>query len=229
MEVDWLEHSLGDLPGEDNWLSEREALRLSSMRFAKRRADWRLGRWTAKRAVAACLDLPCDPVSLAGIEIIPAPGGAPEVFVAQERAEVTISLSHSAGVAVCAVAAGGVALGCDIEAIEPHSAAFAADYFTRPEQTLVAQAPAVDRPAILTLLWSAKESVLKALGMGLRGDPRAVTVDPGDAPLAGGDEWRPLVARYEAQVFHGWWRQAGLLVRTLVAEPAPAPPRACLE
>ena len=43
------------------------------MRFAKRRADWQLGRWTAKHAVAACLQLPADLPSLASIEVRPSP------------------------------------------------------------------------------------------------------------------------------------------------------------
>ena len=73
------------------------------MRFAKRQADWRLGRWTAKNAVAAYLNLPSDPQALTDIEIRPAPSGAPEVFIADQPARVTISLSHRAGVAACAV------------------------------------------------------------------------------------------------------------------------------
>ena len=85
------------------------------MRFAKRRDDWRLGRWTAKRALAAYLNLPSNPQTLADIEIRPAPSGAPEVFVANKPAAVTISLSHRGGVAACAVAPSGMELGCDLE------------------------------------------------------------------------------------------------------------------
>jgi len=63
-DVYWLEQTEADVPAEDDWLSEREAVRLGRMRIPKRRADWRLGRWTAKRALAACLKLPGDTEAL---------------------------------------------------------------------------------------------------------------------------------------------------------------------
>ena len=221
MDVYWLEQTTADLPDHDDWLSAAEAARSSAMRFAKRRADWRLGRWTAKNAVAAHLHLH----SLATIEILAAPSGAPEAFVAGEPAPVTISLSHRGGRAVCAVAAAGVLLGCDLEIVEARSEAFATDYFTAEEQALVARAPVSDRPRMLALLWSGKESVLKALRTGLRLDTRSVSVDPVGALLPAIEEtWHPLHGRYAGQDFPGWWQQTADVVRTMVAVPAPVPP-----
>ena len=104
MDVYWLEQTEADVPAENDWLSASEAVCLNSMRFAKRRADWRLGRWTAKCALSAYLNVPAHPQVLAKIEIRPAPSGAPEVFFGNQPAAVTISLSHRAGIAACAVA-----------------------------------------------------------------------------------------------------------------------------
>src|SRR6516164_3359283 len=177
MNVYWLEQTEGDVPPHHDWLSANEAARLNDMRFAKRRADWRLGRWTAKRALAAYLNLPSHPQALTDIELRPASSGAPEVFFANKPAAVTVSLSHRAGSALCAVALSGAALGCDLEIIEPRSDGFVADYFTPEEQALVAEASAPDRPWLLALLWSAKESALKALRTGLRLDTRCVTIE----------------------------------------------------
>jgi 4'-phosphopantetheinyl transferase len=160
MDVYWLEQSEADVPAENDWLSPRELLRLSGLRFAKRHDDWRLGRWTAKRALALRLGVPAHPHVLAKIEIRPAPSGAPEVFVANRPADFNISLSHRAGVAVCAVTQSGVELGCDLEVIEPHSDGFVADYFTAEEQALVAGASAAEKCRLLALLWSANESSL---------------------------------------------------------------------
>jgi len=225
LEVSWLEQTAADLPDADDWLSANEAERLAGMRFAKRRADWRLGRWTAKQVVALYLDLPAGTPSLARVEIRPAPSGAPEVFAGGEPAPVTISISHREGRAACAIAGPGVALGCDLEIAEPRGDAFAGDYFTAAEQAMVAQVSPAGRWHLLALLWSAKESVLKALRVGLRLDTRLVTVDPAGALLpAGENSWRPLHAHYEGQTFHGWWQQTGELVRTMVAVPAPAAP-----
>ena len=227
MEVYWLEQTEAEMPAENDWLSKGEMVRLDGMRFAKRRADWRLGRWTAKCAVAAYLDLPGDRRSLTDIEIRPAPSGAPEVFVGNKPAAVSISLSHRSGIAACAVAPSGAALGCDLETIEPLSDAFVADYFTDEEQELVAQAHAADRFRIVALVWSGKESALKALHEGLRLPAHSVTVSPLDGRYLGGDgtSWRPLQVRCaDGQVFQGWWQRTGNLLRTLVASPPPVPP-----
>ena len=137
MDVYWLEQTEAGLPADNDWLSAGEVSRLSGMRFAKRQADWRLGRWTAKRALALYLHLPDDPQGLTKIEIRPAPSGAPEVFVAEQACAAVISLSHRAGVAACAVASPGAEIGCDLEVIEPRSDAFVADYFTAEEQALI--------------------------------------------------------------------------------------------
>lgn len=255
MDVFWLEQSVADVPEQADWLSAGELACLSSMRFEKRRADWRLGRWTAKCALAVCLDLPSHHTyhgALAAIEIRPAPSGAPEVFLGGEPAGVTISLSHRAGVAICAIALCNAALGCDLEIAEPRSQEFVADYFTAEEQDLIAHSPAAERDRLLALLWSAKESALKALHEGLRLDTRSVTVklagsgqrsmndggmnDGGIVdrdqvgpslfpPLHDSSQWQPLsVQGIDGQVFQGWWLQSKMTLRTVVAAPAPAQP-----
>jgi 4'-phosphopantetheinyl transferase len=222
--VYWLEQTEAIVPAENDWLSARESVCLGGLRFAKRRTDWRLGRWTAKCAVASFLNLTADAQGLAQIEIRPASSGAPEVFVADEPAAVTVSISHSSGTAVCAVAMPGVELGCDQEVIEERSDAFVADYFTESEQALVARVCAAERSRLVTLLWSAKESALKALREGLRLDTRSVTVSPinGAFNING---WSPLQVRCtDGRSFHGWWQQGHGIVRTLVAHPPPDSP-----
>jgi 4'-phosphopantetheinyl transferase len=246
MEVYWLEQSAADSPAQNDWLSASDRTRLDGMRFAKRRDDWRLGRWTAKLAVAAYLKLPTDLQALAEIEVLPAPSGAPEVFLANQPAEVTISLSHRDGTAICAIADSGVDLGCDLEIVEPRIDAFVTDYFTPEEQALVAQADPADRFLLLALLWSAKESALKALRTGLRLDTRSVVVnlvngfgfpskglprsreDSRESALIAQPAcgvWRPLHVRFSAdQLFQGWWQHEQNLLRTLVAAPSPSQP-----
>lgn len=224
MDVFWLEQTEADVPEQDAWLSADEFGALNILQFAKRRSDRRLGIWTVKRALAPCLTPPLSTASLARLEIGHAPSGAPEVFFDDRPVAVTISLSHSNGRAICAVAPPAVRLGCDLEKIEPHSNAFMTDYFTSEEQWLVGRHFSPDRPWFLTLLWSAKESALKALGEGLRLDTRCVVVRPVEAAfdLNG---WSPLQVRHSGgEIFHGWWQKTDDMVRTLVAVPAPASP-----
>jgi len=232
MDVYWLEQTDRDLPAANDWLSEREAAFLSSLQFPKRSSDWRLGRWTAKQAVARSLNMPVRREALAGIEVRPAASGAPEVSLANQPMSVTVSLSHRDGAAVCAVVLSSAALGCDLELIEPRSDPFVTDYFTLQEQALVAQAAAADRSRLLALLWSAKESTLKALRMGLRLDTRCVVVNPvgvaqgcGAGEICPSGKWYPLQVSYDRdEIFHGWWRQNGNRVQTLVGNPRPSAP-----
>jgi 4'-phosphopantetheinyl transferase len=243
MDVYWMEQRQSDVPVGSHWLSTDELDCLGTLSFPKRRGDWRLGRWTAKRALSVYLKLGCYPQSLANIEIRPAASGAPEAFVGRRPAAASISLSHSNGSAVCAIAPFGTALGCDLELIEPRSDAFVADYFTTEEQALVAQMSVKDRPKLLALLWSAKESALKALHEGLRLDTRSVTVSLRENAINSASDrercskqsgltlgqqkpiWRQLAVRYtNGDVFQGWWRQSGDLLLSLVAAPPPFAP-----
>jgi len=221
MEVYWLEQSASDLPPGDEWLSGCERARLDGLRIPKRRADWRLGRWTAKCAVSGYLNLPRDPQLLAAIELRPANSGAPVVFLRGWRAPVALSLSHSRGAGLCAIAPPGAEVGCDLETIEPRSPAFLADYFTDQEQDLVGRTAGADRDRIVTLLWSAKESTLKALRCGLREDTRAVTIAPADFRQNGGEQWHRLCAGHiSGRTFYGWWRDSRDLIRTIIMDPA---------
>jgi len=242
-EVHWLEQTETDVSATNGWLSQTEAARLDSLRFAKRRRDWRLGRWTAKLATAAYRNLSADFQTLRDIEVRPASTGAPEVFLAGQPADITISLTHRDGIAMCAVAPSSVALGCDLELIEPRSHSFVQDYFTGEEREFIARTCADDQSCVLTLLWSGKESALKALRTGLRLDTRSVVVsldeveqnraegreshavDGNLTPIQGATRWLPLHIRCTSgQTFHGWWQSTQGFVQTLVATPPPFPP-----
>jgi 4'-phosphopantetheinyl transferase len=243
MQISWWEQCAADVPAEDDWLGPSEQLRLSTMPIPKRLADWRLGRWTAKQAVASCLGLSLDPITLATIELRPTASGAPVAYLAGIPAGISISLSHRAGIGVCAVAPSGVMLGCDLELIEPRSEAFVADYFTVGEQALIASAPQSNRPAVVALLWSAKESVLKSLRVGLRLDTRSVAITLGDdwpAGIAVGvarsthpgeanssrarEDWCAFRANCESNpVLFGCWQRSAELIRTAATDSEVSP------
>jgi 4'-phosphopantetheinyl transferase len=205
------------LPIDDDWLSSEEAAVLAGLRFPKRRDEWRLGRWTAKRAVARFLS--ADP---GGVAVRAAEDGAPEAFVDGEPARLVLSISHREGVAAAAVGPSGVALGCDLEAVEPRSAGFVADYFTEAERSAIGAAPAAEQERVVAALWSGKESALKALRTGLRADTRSVEVELCAPAPGAGEPWRPLRVREVStgRAFGGWWRDQGPLVLTVAADSA---------
>ena len=232
MQVSWLEQTFADMRHTPDWLSRQELERIAAMRVPKRRHDWQLGRWTAKQAVAAYLGIAPFPAALGAIEIRPADCGAPEVYLDNQRAPVSISISHRGGRAVCATAPFGTSVGCDLEIIEPRCDAFITDYFTPKEQDLVLRARETARFRLLALFWSAKESVLKTLRTGLRLDLRTVdislnresssllTADSQTSPYSMAGQWHGLSARCSSgQGFRGWWQFEGEIVRTLVSMP----------
>jgi 4'-phosphopantetheinyl transferase len=223
MTIRWLSQSEADLPATPVWLAPREQERAGGMRFAKRRNDYLLGRWTAKHAIARVLELPRVPAALAAIEIRNVAGGAPQAFVDGAPAPLSVSMSDRAGWGVCAVQRQGVTIGCDLELVEPRSEAFVADYLTGTEQAVVGTARGADeRHRLANLIWSAKESALKVLKTGLRRDTRSVEVwheetQPG--------AWARLRVRSEeGATFPGWWRQYGQFLLTIVATADLPPP-----
>jgi 4'-phosphopantetheinyl transferase len=210
------------LPSGDgkDFLSPAELQKLSSLRFPKRRDEWLLGRWTAKSLVKS---LPaCQRYSLAEIEVVNTPAGVPEVHLPLGQASPgCLSISHRSGLAFCALAPGThLNIGADLEAIEPREGTFTEDYFTPGEQALVAGHPG-ERHLLTTLIWSAKEAMLKALGVGLRWDTRQVEILEIEGLPASPREWQRLQA-FTPDDEHQWsvsWQRRGNCVLTLAGFP----------
>jgi 4'-phosphopantetheinyl transferase len=197
---------LAEVPGDDTWLGPREQDVCARLHVRKRRQDWRLGRWTAKQAIQSwLLQVESRKVGEAQIEVVAAADGAPEVLLDGQPAALALSISHSAGLALAAVCLPGFRIGCDVERVDDRSDAFVDDFFTPAEAVRVRALPAVARPLVATMVWSAKESALKALRQGLRLDTRAVEV----AWWWIGPDTGRLSVRYAADgtIFRGsWWR-----------------------
>jgi 4'-phosphopantetheinyl transferase len=208
----WLACGETELPAGLEWLTSAEARHADGLCYTKRRNEFLLRRFVAKRAVAKMLGLP-------GLELIDVghtPDGAPRVVVGGQPVRLTISLSDRAGWAVCVVDQGdpGRAVGCDLELAEPRTPGFVRDFLTPAEQAYVAAAP--DPEVAANLIWSAKESALKVLHAGLRRDTRGVEVSVHEALPSG---WGALGIRaVEGRHFAGWWRHDGRFLFTVAAE-----------
>ena len=214
----WLTRCSADVPAGDGWLGSRERAVLAGLHVPKRREDWRLGRWTAKTAVAAHLG--ADP---ARIEILAAADGAPEAWLDGAPLPLSVSLSHRAGRAVAAVTASPDAVGCDLELIEPRSPAFVRQWLGPREQALVAQRAGAERDTLANLLWSAREAAAKVRREGLRLDVRRADVELGGG---GGGDWHRFSVRWGdgAPATSGWWRCGPEWVLTIAGGPGLQPP-----
>lgn len=219
----YLTAHVAEVPDALAWLSPRERETLDRLRVAKRRQDWLLGRWVAKRAVRSCLAPEVRP-PLGAIEILAAPDGVPEVYLATVAAPLAISISHGAGRALCAVVPRGMGIGCDLEHVETRDDGLVEDFFAPDEAVTVRRRDGRARDLLTTLMWSAKESALKLLREGLRLDTRSARVEVAEVD-AGGERWSALSVHCagRAGAMAGWWRLSGDDVLTVVTG-APGPP-----
>ena len=206
----------GEPPLSTAFLGAHEQERLAAMKVPWRRADFLLGRWTAKRLIGSLLHRAPD----AAIEVLAAPSGQPRAFADGAPLPMAVSLSHRAGLSLVAVDDEDAPLGADLEHVEPRSCAFVRDYFTLAEQQAVS---AGDPGLIANLIWSAKESALKALGEGLRLDSRAVEVELEPA-IAG--PWQRLNV-HGAIELSGFWRRENGCVLTLCGDATRTPVLRC--
>lgn len=216
--VHWLMVPWKSVPGTVNWLHADEKAVLGRFRFAKKRRDWLLGRWTAKQALLARMQGARPGLETSRIAVLPAEDGAPEAWLDGQRLEVCLSLSHSSGMGLCAIGGRGLKIGCDLEKIEPRSPALVKDFFTPREQKMVNDVGEEQAPLVANLIWSAKESALKAMRTGLRVDPRKVQIDC--APHLDKGAWNPLRVTVQdpGMEFFGAWRVRSGFVLTMVSD-----------
>ncbi len=226
MFIRWLHQTVAEVPPGDDWLSPDERGVQASLTVPKRRADWRLGRWTAKRALSTLAGrfdgqgVRPSPLLLSDIAIRARADGSPEAIARTLPLPFTVSISHCDSQALCAVAPQGVAVGCDIEAVVERDASFVEDWFTQSEAAAIERASRADRAWQVTLVWSAKESAMKAMRTGLRADTRSVQVKFGGAAVE--QRWQPVEvkARDHRLIFGGWWRLDGHRIYTIVSAPS---------
>ncbi|MGO6969366.1 4'-phosphopantetheinyl transferase superfamily protein [Rhizobium leguminosarum] len=103
------------------------------------------------------------------------------------------SLANTDGLVAVAVASGCDHLGIDCERADTEIEEAAVDsYCSADERRWLAELPASERGRAAIALWTLKESHLKALGVGLREDPRNVAFSwkDGIPVMVGGDRHR---------------------------------------
>jgi phosphopantetheinyl transferase len=181
-------------------LSPREEKILGGLGIVPRRRKWLLGRIAAKRLVRQVSGEP----ELADdrISVLNQPSGEPFVLIEGRGGwPLPISLSHRSEVGLAAVPMRPyVRIGADLETVEPRDPALIRQFFTDDEAALV-EASAGDQDLAMARIWSAKEAVLKLVGLGLRIDTRGVVVRLCGEDFAGCPEgWSPIVVDVQAKL-----------------------------
>lgn len=197
-------------------LGPLELEKYSRFKLIKRKTEWLAGRLAAKdllREVAPS----ARNLSVAEIQILSADDGSPTIRLDHTGEDCgRLSITHSNDLVACAYSSADHPIGIDLEKIEQRGEEFVADYFTPGEQYQILQSTPVQRAFRSTLLWSAKEAVLKALSTGLRMDTRSIEFDCPNH-LAD-DGWQPLVMRLNQPQIKNLrllWRREEFFVLTI--------------
>jgi phosphopantetheinyl transferase len=181
-------------------LSPREEKILGGLGIVPRRRKWLLGRIAAKRLVRQIVAE--DALADNQISVLNQPSGEPFVLIEGRGAwSYPISLSHRSEIGMAAAPTESDArIGADLETVEARDSALVRQFFTDQEAEIV-DASGPDRDLVMARIWSAKEAVLKLVGLGLRIDTRGVEVRlRGDAFAGCPDGWQPIEVKVVASL-----------------------------
>ncbi len=217
--VYWTAVSFDQISADDlSWLSKQEKQHYETFRFTKRRDEWLMGRWAAKKLLGSAYPS-FNAVRMNEISILNETSGAPYVLVYGIRVPGVLSITHREGMACAAwVSDAAIKIGIDLEFVETKPDIFIHDYFTAEESQQVFTATEPHRALAASLVWSVKESLLKALQTGLRIDTREVAVSV--SSFESSEQWRSIrvsrCAKHTGFV-NAAWRSIGDFVLTCAA------------
>lgn len=225
-QVYWHISEAGNLPGlgafsPENVLHAEEYKRWQGMKIEKRANEWLHGRLAAKQLLTSP-DLPLHGTQANQIHIANHPEGAP--YIALPQIPGNLSISHRDKLAAAAYTQSSFKqVGIDLEKIEPRAWSFIEDFFTQDEADHTRSLSKQDIDLWATLVWSAKEAVLKVWQKGLRLDTRSVEIMPTilDGLRSSQTGWQPLEWQAHLDGFPNcWlcWQRWGEYIITLAGE-----------
>lgn len=157
-------------------LHPAEQARFLEMKIPKRRDEWLHGRLAAKQLLTSPR-LPLSGTPYNQILIDNYPEGAP--FISAPALSGSLSITHRDAIACIGYAqTPDSQIGIDFEKIEPRAWSFVEDFFTADETAHAHNLPEFQTDLWVTLVWSAKEAILKVWQKGLRLDTRSVEILP---------------------------------------------------
>jgi 4'-phosphopantetheinyl transferase len=142
-------------------------------------------------------------VEPAAVALTVGENGKPEL--ADGQAPLSFNLSHSGRLALVALAAGGTAVGVDVERLRPRRdlARLAARWLPADDSAAVAAAADDEREAVFYAAWTRHEARAKCTGAGLSGRPPGpevvalgLEIDPGYAAAIAVDRPPIIVRRF---------------------------------
>jgi 4'-phosphopantetheinyl transferase len=154
------ELNLAPLAGEV--LSDEEQLRAGRFAFERDRRTYITAHWLLRRVLSLYL-----PVATQAWEFQHTLHGKPAIRSPGEAVPMRFNLSHSRGMAACAVTCLGE-VGVDVETVHDRDYLRLARRFFAPQETSQLESlPIEQQPSAFFRLWTLKEAYIKARGLGL--------------------------------------------------------------
>jgi 4'-phosphopantetheinyl transferase len=201
----------------DKYFSLEEQAEYSRFKVIKRQFEWISSRIISKKMINQILK--GEKLNFPDIRIKKEETGQPYIYITgQGRLEGKFSLSHSNGYVFCGYSLSKeLMFGLDLEKIEAHSLEFVQDYFSSQEIERYQVLDGNDKDGYTTMVWSAKESVLKTLGLGLSIDTRKVEIIPleDSSRLTG---WNSCSVKLENKMnltMNVYWQKVDGFIRTI--------------
>jgi len=215
----WMIQEKSNLPDKLDWLAPMELNQVAGFRFQKRRDDWLLGRWTAKKLILTCYSGQ-DSIDPKDIVIQNEASGAPYALLQGTRMLGTISISHRGEYAAATFTENPKwSLGIDLELIEEKTQGFLDDYFTTSEVQQIKALSSNEQALASSLLWSGREAMVKAHQIGLRLDTRVFELKIPSATIH--ESWQHLkilVLPAEMGKVSLFWRMGDCYLITLAVK-----------
>ena len=203
----------------EKYLCPEEMAQWWSFKVSKRQDEWLTSRSVTKLMIRAVPGF--HHFELHNIKIMKKHSGHPYIMDLRSGQYLgSYSLSHSHGAVFCGFSIEPhLRFGFDLEKIEPRPLEFIQDYFTCAEIEMIRKNPDM-QDEVATLVWSAKEAVLKAMQRGLSVDTRTVEIHP-DLNGISQNGWhtcRVRAADEPEENFTVLWQSEAGFIRTICVE-----------
>ena len=172
-----------------------ERARAARFHFERDRRHWTAARGAVRAVLAGYVGVPA-----ASLTFRVGPHGKPALDGAAARAGLAFNVSHSGGLALCAVTRAR-AVGVDVEAVRPEFATdkVARRFFAPGEVAALEALPPDERVEAFFACWTRKEAYIKARGSGI-----ALGLDRFEVALAPGRPAALLATRDEPAAAARW-------------------------
>jgi phosphopantetheine--protein transferase-like protein len=201
----------------DKYFSLEEQAEYSRFKVIKRQFEWISSRIISKKMIRQILKR--EKINFTDIRIQKEETGQPYIYITgQGRLEGKFSLSHSNGYVFCGYSLSKeLMFGLDLEKIEARSLEFVQDYFSSKEIERYQVLDGKDKDEYTTMVWSAKESVLKTLGLGLSIDTRKVEIIPleDSSRLTGWNSCSVKLENIMNLTMNVYWQNVDGFIRTI--------------